>query len=209
VDGSAYYIKVIGYNVSGNPSEEYLVQSADWYGSDLTQLDNLLFRIGNVMALTDTTNYTTVLADGHSQITDNAVGFFVNGIPDITNIRPNDFTSSTLNSTFPNTTPNNKWDSDTAWTTNVGTNISADATIMSAPFGITGKDFLATIIWLFILAVIGYTVSQGGKPLPALLLCMPIIWLGTYWKILPVQQLIVICIIFFFFGVRQFFIKTT
>ena len=207
--GSPYYIRVIGYNVPTNPYEDYLIQPADWQGSDLTQLDSSIILMGMNMALTDNQTYTTVLADGHSQITDNAVGYFVNGIPDITNIRPNDFTSSTLNSAFPNTTANNQWDSNTAWTTNVGTNISSDATIMGAPFGITGKDFLAAFIWIFVLCVIGYTVSQGGKPLPALLLCMPIIWLGTYWKILPVQQLIVICIIFFFFGVRQFFIKTT
>jgi hypothetical protein len=207
--GSPYYIRVIGYNVPTNPYEDYLIQPTDWQGSDLTQLDSTIMLIGDSMSLTDNQSYTTVLADGHSQITDNAVGFYVNGVPDITNVRPNDFTSSQLNSQFPSTSANNQWDSNTAWTTNVGTNISADATIMAAPFGITGKDFLASLIWLFILCVIGYTVSQGGKPLPALLLCVPIIWLGTYWKILPVQQLIVICIIFFFFGVRQFFIKTT
>ena len=209
VDDSAYYIKVIGYNVTGNPSEEYLVQSDDWYGSDLTQLDSMIIRTGNAMALTDTTTYTAVLADGNQQITDNAVGFFTIGIPDITNIRPNDFTSSALQTKFPSTASNNQWDSATAWTTNVGTNISTDANLMGTPFGITGKDFLAAIIWIIVLFIVGVVTMGGGKPLPAFLLCIPIIWLGTYWKILPVQQIIAICIIFFFFGVRQFFIKTT
>jgi hypothetical protein len=214
--GGAYGVQLYGYNAGGvkAPSPNpYILTASDWKGTDLTYLDDLCLSIATNMEDTDNqNNYTALLANGMTAI-DAATGYFVSGIPAIATIRPNLFTVSELEVIFPATTDDNAWDvavgSPLDYSTFLGTNLTSDLTVFGVPLGVNGKNLGAGLIWLLVIVVIGVTIGNGAKPLGALLICVPILWLGTYFKILPVQQLVILCVGFGFFFIRQFIIKTT
>ena len=111
---------------------------------------------------------------------------------------------------FPTGTADNQWDDPTEWQTAVGATITADATAIGIPFGVGGKEFLAGAIALSVmgavLIVVGGTGGMGA--LGAVLLCVPIIWIGTQFKIMPIAIITIMCAVFALFFIRQFFWKT-
>lgn len=211
--GSAYYVRMIGDSKSGYATTEYqLIPSSsdntDWKGSDLTKLDYWCRGVAINMQIADSRNdYLVDVADRNSMINDPASSYFTMGIPAITQIRPNLFTTTKQTPQQPTGPAGSVWDSLTAWTGNVGPIISGDATIMAAPFGLNGKDFLAGVIMLSILGIIISVAAFGA--LGGLLISLPIIWVGSWFKILPIILLILLILFFGFMFIRQFFIKTT
>ncbi len=213
VYGDAYYIKMLGDSSTSNATIEYTLTMPDWYGSDLTKLDSWCKGVANHMAASDSTNvwdYIRRVTDQGEMISDEVGGYFTTGIPGISQVRPNLFTTSQLKPRSPSGTANNTWDSLTAWQTYVGSGISADAVTLAAPFGLNGKDFMAGLIGLIILGFMMMVVGSTGGfgALGALLLAVPILWLGTYFRIVTVTIVIVMCIFFAVWAIRQFIIKT-
>jgi hypothetical protein len=211
IEASAYYLKLLGYGITGTPSTTYTLQSTDWHGAELRYLDDWCISTAKNMQISDNrSDYVASLTDQGEVITNVAGGYFSIGIPGITEARPSLFTTSQVKTLFPSTTPNNLWDSAIAWSTYVGANITADATVFAAPFGITGKDVLAGLIGILILGFVMMVVggSGGAGALGAVLISVPVLWLGTYFRIIPVAVLTLIVVFFGAFAIRQFIIKT-
>lgn len=210
---SAYYIKLIGVNIGGTPSTSYQLATSDWKVNSLDRLDDWCIGTCYNMAESDgveVTDYVTNTVSGGRQISDKAGAYFVTGIPGITDARPNLFVSTQQSINFDYGTANNTLDSETMWETYVGSTISEDTGIMGAPFGITGKDFLAGLIIMAMLGCSAFVVmgTGGMGALGAVLISIPLLWLGTYFKIVPTMAIVIIIIIFSIFAIRQFVVKT-
>ena len=208
--GSAYYIKMIGVGISGTPYEEYQLLITDWKGSDLTKLDYWCRGTAINMQINDGRNDYLDDVNNRTVITDAASTYFNLGLPGINQIRPNLFATQQQSVDGTGGTSLATWDSGSAWSTNVGTAIATDAATMGAPFGIDGKAFLGGVIMLGMLGCIMIVVSgmNGVGALGALLLAIPMLWYGTYMKIIPIIVIMIICIIFGMFAIRQFVVKT-
>lgn len=207
----AYHIRMQA-NFASNVSADYQLEPKDWKGADLVKLDDWAIYVAyNMQTYDQTGGYITILTDRKQAITDAVGGYFTAGIPGIGQIRPNLFTTSQIKATMGIGTSNDTWDSSDAWSTNVGPSIAADAAVMAAPLGLTGRDFLAGGTLLISLAVIGFgTATMGGfGALGLFLISIPIVWLSTYFRIFPVIPLLIIIIFFGWMAIRQFFIKTT
>jgi hypothetical protein len=150
-------------------------------------------------------DYVTLTTNVGKQINDNAGGYFTSGIPGISQIRPDLFTTSQSVPSIPAGTATNTWDNTTAWSANVGSSIAADATVLGVPVGVSGRHFLIALVMLLVVVLM---VAVGSKPIGVILLAFPLIWGATYFKIMPIQVVVVIEMFFGFWAIRQFFWKT-
>lgn len=214
-DGAGYYVRVQA-NFASNVSVQYQLQNVpwanDWKGADLTKLDDWCIYVAlDMQTFYSGSGYVTVLTDRKLAITDAVGGYFTAGIAGIGQIRPNLFTTSQQSPVFTSGISGLPADNTTAYTAYVGSAIAADAAVMAVPFGLTARDVLAAVIGLSMLGVImtGVSAMGGFGALGLFLISIPFLWLGTYFKIIGVQWVMILTIIFGFFAVRQFIIKTT
>ncbi len=215
VAGSAYYIRMIGTLVPGTPSVEYQLQESDWQGYDFSgALDDWARGVATNMQVSDQrSDYLTVLTDVGVVIADPAGGYFSTGIPGITQVRPNLFTTSQQVPVTPSTAAAPAGfavESETAWETFVGSAIASDIAIIGLPFGISGKNLLAIAVFMVIIGcMMTVTATTGGfGALGAALIAVPILWLGVWWRIVPVMFLLLLIIGAAILFLRQFVVKT-
>lgn len=209
--GAAYYLRMQA-NFASNITSQYQLVTSDWKGYDLTKLDNWCIGVAiNMQIFNKSSGYTVVLTDGTQEITDVAGGYFTTGIANIAQIRPNLFTTSKQSPSFTLGTSNNTFDNPAAWAAAVGVTLAGDSATLGTPFGMTGRDMLAAVLVFGMLGVVvSGTMALGGfGALGLLLISIPILWLGTYFRIFGVQWVIVLTIIFGILAIRQFWIKTT
>jgi hypothetical protein len=214
-ENSLYILRVQGL-FAGAPSlpAEYTLSIDDWRGSDPAKLDKWLLYAAWDMQEEDKVSYLTSLTDSSVVINDTAGGYFVAGIPRISSIRPNIFSTSSISPEFEQGTDVNAWDKTDAdlvsgWRSYVGTTISGMIDNVATPFGVSGKNMAAAIIMLGMLLCVFWVVSNGAGALGAVLIYVPMLWLGTYFRILPTSILLIMTVLFGFFWVRQFITKTT
>jgi hypothetical protein len=214
-NGANYYVRIQG-NFAANVSSQYQLQhlpwANDWKGADLTKLDDWAVYVAmNMQTFYSGSGYVTVLTDRKLAITDAVGGYFTAGIAGIGQVRPNLFTTSQQTPTFTAGVSLIPTDNTTAYTAYVGSTIANDANDLGVPFGMTGRDMLAGALALAMLGVImtGTAAMGGFGALGLFLISIPILWLGTYFKVVGVQYIMILTIIFGFLFVRQFWIKTT
>ncbi len=210
---AAYYVKMVGNADVGSVVTTYQLQTKDWYGFDKGELEQWCRGVAYNMAASDSRgwmDYLKLLTDQGNVLTDEVGGYFTTGIPGISQVLPNLFTTSQRYPKFPAGSNANTWDNLTAWQTYVGPSIAADATVFAAPFGVQGRDFMAGLIAMgvigFLLIVVGATGGQGA--LGAVLLAIPLIWLGYQFRIVPSYAIGLLALAFGFFVIRQFIVKT-
>lgn len=215
--GAAYYVRMVGDSKSGYVTTQYQLipsssDNSDWRGFDLTGLDNWCIGTATRMGLTDALSgyyYTTETTNRGTVINYLGGGYFTMGIPAIGQIRPNIFDTAEYKIPLNAGTASNIWDSATAWRDFVGNNIANDADTMAIPFGVTGKDFLAVMVMFAMLGCVMVVLSSGmTQALGAAFIAIPILWLGTYFRIVPIAIIVVIVIIAGLAAIRQFVIKT-
>ncbi len=213
--GAAYFIKVI--NISSETitvTTSYTLTPSDWYGNDLTKLDEWCIGVATRMQGTDgtilTNPYTEVITDYGVVITNAAGGYFTKGIHGIAQVRPNLFSTAEHKSTVSTLSSTVSLDAGSTLAGRVGATISGDANTVAGVFGITGQQFLMYVILAVILMCIVITVSstQGFGALGALCLAIPIIGASAYFKILEVVVPTILFVVFLFLFVRQFIWKT-
>lgn len=214
--GASYYVKLIGDSISGNATTQYQLQTSDWKGFDLTKLDSWCIGTAINMSVSDgvlITNYVESRTGQGNVITDAAGAYFTIGIPSIEEVRPNLFATSRGQRIAVAGISNNIWDkedSDPAgWRYYFGTGIAHDIDIMALPFGLTGKDVMAGLV---IIVMIGFVMLVVGNAqvgaLGALLVTVPILWLGTEYRAVPFFYIMMIVLLFGGIAIRQFIVKT-
>ena len=216
---SLYYVKMLGNPsdpISGNVSTEYQLAISDWKGTDLTGLDGWSIGTAIRMAAVDGVPVSTYVAYPTNQqavISNAAGGFFTTGIPAIGQIRPRLFATAQYTPVVTAGAANNAWDKSDAdpagWRAFVGTSLAADIDKFALPLGATGKDFAAGVVMLVMLGCVMFVVGSGGaQALGGAFISIPILWLGTFARAVPIAAIIVVVIIFSAFAIRQFVIKT-
>ena len=166
-------------------------------GTNLENLDNWCRGTAIHMAAADgvsESTYLTVLTDRRQVISDYAGGYFTTGIPGISAVRPYLFETHVTRAELDGGTANNLWDDPNAWEANLGSSLAADLVIFGAPFGATGKQFASVLIFVAIIGVMMMVVGglNGTGALGAFFIAIPLLWLGTYFKINGVQVLFAI-----------------
>ena len=204
----SYYIKLIGTGIPAQPSVTYQLQDADWKGYDLTELDKWVIATATNMQLSDNEVYLERNTDVGIVLTDEAGAYFSKGIPGLSRVRPNLFATIRPIADIPDNTPDPK--ALTGWQNFVGPNIAADATILGIPFGVSGDAFIGTMMFFVMLGfVMVITASTGGfGALGAAMICLPILWLGTYFEVIPVAILTALLLACAAAWIRQFVVKT-
>ncbi len=207
--GSAYYIKMLAPNIPGVTPVEQQLTSSNWKGIDLIRLDDWCRGVAINMQMSDNRNDYLTTTNAGILITDNASGYFTQGIPGIAQVRPNLFETSVNYPLFPGGTADNQFDTSTTWDAQVGVKIAADVAIIADLFSTDGRTALA---WLFGAVIFIITIAgivMGGKALGLLLLNVPILMYGNYLRVIDIQITVIFALIMVFFFVRQFIFKTT
>ena len=214
-DLAGYYIRMVLNPATGNASISYQLEIDDWSGFDLGALDDWCRGTAINMQLSDgRADYLTSTTDQGLQITDAAGGYFTTGIPNITLVRPNLFTTSQRQSLTEVGVADNQWDKTdldpAGWRSYVGANIADDIDAIAVPFGLDGKEIAVGIVLFAMFAVVITTVGATGGwgALGAVLIAIPVLWIGIWFRIIPIWVLIILVIGFGYFYVRQFHWKT-
>lgn len=215
--GSAYQIRMIG-TFTGTPSVTYTLQNVatavDWVGSNLGYLDNWCIetakRMNTYDGNTTTKPYTDTNSVGGEIITNEGGGKFIIGIPNIMDIRPDLFETSTTQPQYDKGTANNTYDNFVTWQDQVGSLIAGDATVFGNVFGITGKRFLAMGIWvIYIMTILFiFASSKGSEAIFAMAICVPLLLIGLHFRLIEAYILGIMAVIaVMFFVVKLWFTK--
>ena len=95
------------------------------------------------------------------------------------------------------------------WEAQVGSTIAADTNIFGNTFGISGQIFIGYIILAVMILIALYGVSRGTGALGMLLISMPFLLVGNYFRVIGIQITVIASVLAIFFFVRQFWFKTT
>jgi len=215
VDKSAYQIRIANISSENITNTSDTMDSGDWYGSDLTMLDDWCIGVAWAMSLNDGTSITDpYLKTGTSYgtiITDTAGGYFTTGIPNIAQIRPNLFGSAEYKASLTTLSGDIDYNTGSTLTSRLGTGIVTDITTIGDVFNLSADNVALFIILGIVLLLIIYTISQTGGfgALGALILCVPIIMAGMYLNMIKIAMIAVVAVIMVILIVRQFWWKTT
>jgi hypothetical protein len=191
------------------------MDSGDWYGSDLTLLDDWCRGVAFSMMNTDGTLLTDpYLQSGTSYgviITDAAGGYFTTGIPNIAQIRPNLFGSAEYKASITAMSGDINYNAGTTLTDRLGAGIVTDATTIGDVFDLSADNVALFLILGIVLLLIIFTVGRtdGFGALGALILCVPVIMAGMYLNMIKIAMIAIVAVIMIILIVRQFWWKTT
>ncbi len=212
--GDAYIVRMIG-TFTGTPSVTYTLDTADWRGSNLANLDKWAIQTAknmNTYYENVTTNpYTVRVTGGGEILTAEGGSFFTDGIYGLQYIRPTLFQTVTSSPEITIDTPSNVYDEATTWQTQVGTKIADDADTFGDIIGVDAQDFLAMFFYgmLALAMIFVFFNTQGAETPIVLVLCIPILYYGTVLRVIPLQVTLVVSAIFALLFVRKMWFSST
>lgn len=209
VVGSLYYIKMIGSYIATLPEVESQMVAYNWKGSDLERLDLWIRSVAINMGQADDTSYLTSITDYGLVLNDAGGAYVSDGIPGITQVRPNLFTSSASKPKFTQGTPNPAFDNYVIWSNEVGPEVAADAGVFGNLFSVTGQVMVGWIFIAVMLFIVFIGVSNGGKALGIILLNIPLLMAANYLRCISIQYTAIMAFIMAYLFIRQFYWKTT
>lgn len=146
---STYRIRI--YNTdSPNPIMEYPLQPEDWVGTDLNQLDQWCIATAHDMEIYYGETLTINIADQGEVLNQKGGVLFANGIPELRNIRPGLFQTSTSGVTSPDV---NSITYKPAWQTLVGPTVTTAFTNFASVAGVSPEAVGGIIVFLFMIAI--------------------------------------------------------
>lgn len=169
--GGGYYIRIYGL-FSGNPYSSYQLQPADWKGSDLNLLDNWCITTAKVMELyygitfTDYVPKSKILGFISTGLTAvlNVQGslIFDNGIPSLSDVRPQLFGSLSDTPKYNAKTFNPTLQTKLDYNIKLGSTIVTTATTLGNFIGLDAKAFLG-LVWVFVYLVIAFFLMKADN----------------------------------------------
>lgn len=213
--GSAYQIRITNIssaNITISTSDTF--GDTDWYGTDLTRLDEWCIGVAQSMQNTDgtllTDPYIRAVTGIGLVITNTAGGFFTKGIPNIETVRPNLFLTGLTGGARDTLSGTTGYNSGTTLTNRVGATIVTDAGTVGTVFNLSGQQFLLFMILAVVIGFLVFTVGRTGGigALPATILAVPIIGASNYFNIMDIALPVIGLVILAWLFVRQFIWKT-
>lgn len=183
--GGAYKVRIYG-NFSPYPYVDHTLQSSDWVGDDLTQLDSWILSSAAVISTYYSTTMTTYIADRGEVLNTTGGAIFSSGINGLTTKRPNIFQINTQPTAYtPNATPQNYIATVGNWQANWG----ADGTLMLERIGnIIGMsgDFIGSIFFVVLMVALALWAFPAGHSTSANILCVPALFIGIFFGVNPI-----------------------
>jgi hypothetical protein len=147
--GSQYYIRLYG-DFTGNPVAVYQLQTTDWLGSDLSQLDRWVIATAHGIADYYDRDMTAYLG-GREALNQEGGTIFMAGINGLDQVRPGLFQFVVYTPGYEPVEGTIPWEN-ISWEDEVGPGIAEFANTFGGWFGIDGKDFAAFgLIGLYLL----------------------------------------------------------
>jgi hypothetical protein len=197
--GGAYRIRVVD-SLAGTVSAYYDLTSADWKGTDLIWLDKWIiktaYNIDDYYGYTGSDSIVSEVTDVGQVLTDNGGAIFTNGIPGISQVRPNKFIISKSKPEFDVGTDGNTYDSSKDYQTLLGSEVSGDLDTAGDLFSISGKNFGGLLIGVIVCLVLFVGIMLGGRGgIPLMLVGgLPILFIGNYVGLIGIQWTLVLAI---------------
>jgi hypothetical protein len=95
------------------------------------------------------------------------------------------------------------------WEAQTGNVIANDTNFFGSIFGMRGNNFLGYLLALSIFGLAAVGIIAGGKALPLLVLCFPLLLLGNQMRVIGISYTVVLCILsVFIFGIKYFVSRT-
>jgi hypothetical protein len=194
---SACIVRIYGL-FAPNPIASYTLTSADWQGSNMSKLDDRILSIArNIERYTSTILLVSVSGIG-DQLNSTGAVIFDAGIPSLRKMRPLLYNISQVQTTIDthipasnfNTTPG--MDYRTTLGDKVADFLDDTADIVGLP---SGKDFGAIFGFIIYLVIAIFAFGKGQFTV-GLGLAFPVLGLGAYFRLLDIQWLIGIVVIF-------------
>jgi hypothetical protein len=179
--GGDYRVRLYG-TFTGNPYVEYAIQSTDWMGDDLVNLDSWVITSSSVIGTYYATTMTAFIAERGEVLNSTGAGIFSSGIAGLSTVRPAIFQTYTIPSTYtPGTITQAGRTGIPAWQTNVGPDATVMLTRVGNIVGISG-DIIAVIAFLIMMFILMALAFPAGHTTAALVLSLPMlgaaIWFG-------------------------------
>jgi len=184
----SYKVRIQGL-FSGSPYTEYSLTSADWLGTDLTQLDSWCYTTADVIATyestpTSTIAYTTNIAARGKCLNAKGGDIIAAGVPGLMTVRPRIFQIYTTGTNYTAKT-GTATNANTIYT-NTPTAVGPDAVAAFTRFSndwLGGIDYKLTIsfIALIVMVVIAALTFPFGHTTAANFFCLPILFAFGYF----------------------------
>lgn len=193
--GGDYRVRIYG-KFSGNPYIEYVLQSTDWLGDDLTRLDSWCITSAAVIGAYYSDIYTTYVA-GRGEVL-NAEGgtIFSTGIPGLSSVRPDIFQVYSQTGTYTSSEySQSARQAAAAWQTNIGPDATVAVTRLGNIVGMPG-DTMITFFFVVIVFALGLLAFPAGHTVAALALSLMVLlgglFMGVSWIYIGVIALVAI-----------------
>jgi hypothetical protein len=180
--GGAYSIRLYG-TFTGNPYTEYYLQSTDWAGSDLINLDSWVITSAAVIGTYYSTTLTTYITGIGEVLNATSAGVFSAGIAALSEIRPNIFNISA--NVIPNPTPapnTQALQTHYVWQTAVGPQAVVILTSIGNLLGGVSGDQIGQFLIFIAWALVAGFAYPPGHTMAAFILDAPLlilsIWVG-------------------------------
>ena len=176
--GGTYYIRLQGL-FTGTPYIEYAIQSTDWIGSDMTNLDNWVLTSADVLGDYYGVTMTTYVADRGKCCNSTGGVIFSNGICALSTERPNLFQINTqgIQHSISGTSGSGAGETVTSWQAVFGTYVVEQLTNAGSVFGVNGQAIGAWILICFMGILMAWGLPSGHVA-AANVLALPIFFMG-------------------------------
>ena len=199
--GRAYSVRLYG-DFGAYPYMEYVLQPADWMGSDLTRLDAWVRSAAILIENYYGTTITSMVAGKGIVLNENGGVIFSLGISALSDIRPDVFQIVTTIPGYTQGDYTGAMQHETAWATLLGPKIAGMMTTWGSVFSVSGSTIGALVAFAFygIVAVFAFPV---GHAVAAITIPFGILMVAWYTGLLPLAALGVLLAIAAFFMIWQ------
>lgn len=201
--GAAYKVKFVCMdNASYNTS--YTLTSADWRGSELSILDAWCLDLARALENYYSTTFIVATASKGDVLNEEGGVIFLTGIPYLDAIRPGIFQIVTSGIPYtPGTWSGGYETSLPTWETAVGADIAAFLNDTGGLINVDGKTTgIFFIVLIYIAIAMGVFIGKG-EGTAGMLLGLPVLWLGVYFRFIPWQAIGVVTVFMVVFAIRQ------
>jgi hypothetical protein len=171
--GEEYVVRLYG-NFGSYVFTDYVLQSEDWKGSDLSLLDSWVRSAASLMETYYNTDLTTYIAERGICLNSTGGVIFANNIPELDVIRPLLFSITSTNVQLEDEDFTHDYQESLVWQTAVGPQLATAFTNMGNTVGIGGST-VGAFIGFIIYALVALFCFRPGNAIAAICIPLPIL----------------------------------
>lgn len=181
---SQYYLRLYG-TFTGNPSASYQLESSDWLGRATAYLDQWVINVAYAMEEYYDLDLTTSVAGQGIVLNDIGSVAFMNGIPELSNVRPALFQEVSPEINYDDETFTDSFSAETTWQAMLGSDAEDVADDAATVFGIDNHTMIAVSLFMGYVGIAVF-VFQKGHTTSGLALMFPFLLIAAATRVLDI-----------------------